>query len=311
MDKRMMLVAAVSGAAVGVVWAGPPGHPQSAERPAARNPLPPGPDGPAFSDNFDSYAPGSPLSGQGGWLLWDLVSPDAFVDSAQSASAPNSAVAVAGTDVVQVFDHTSGQWVAKVKTFTPSGAPGIGYFLMLNTFSHPYVGGGNWSLELDFNPNAAGGPQVISVNRPVSLGGPGNTALPLIFDQWVEVVVSIDLDADTFSVTYGGQPLATNVQWSYNAGPGAGVARIQCIDLYSTMAGFRWDDVALTPVTTGCYANCDGSTTPPVLNVADFTCFLTKFAAGDPYANCDGSTTPPVLNVADFTCFLTKFAGGC
>jgi hypothetical protein len=61
----------------------------------------------------------------------------------------------------------------------------------------------------------------------------------------------------------------------------------------------------------GCYANCDGSTTPPVLNVADFTCFLTKFAAGDPYANCDGSTTPPVLNVADFTCFLTKFAAGC
>ena len=61
----------------------------------------------------------------------------------------------------------------------------------------------------------------------------------------------------------------------------------------------------------GCYANCDGSTTAPVLNVADFSCFLTKFAGQDPYANCDGSTTPPVLNVADFSCFLTKFAGGC
>jgi hypothetical protein len=60
-----------------------------------------------------------------------------------------------------------------------------------------------------------------------------------------------------------------------------------------------------------CYANCDGSTTPPILNVADFTCFLTKFAALDPYANCDGSTIPPVHNVADFTCFLTKFAAGC
>jgi hypothetical protein len=61
----------------------------------------------------------------------------------------------------------------------------------------------------------------------------------------------------------------------------------------------------------GCYANCDGSTTQPILNVADFTCFLTKFAASDPYANCDGSTTPPVHNIADFTCFLTKFAAGC
>jgi hypothetical protein len=60
-----------------------------------------------------------------------------------------------------------------------------------------------------------------------------------------------------------------------------------------------------------CYANCDGSTTPPVLNLADFTCFLDRFAAGDPYANCDGSTSPPVLNVNDFACFLTKFAAGC
>jgi hypothetical protein len=60
-----------------------------------------------------------------------------------------------------------------------------------------------------------------------------------------------------------------------------------------------------------CYANCDGSTTAPVLNVLDFTCFLNKFAAGDPYANCDGSTTAPVLNVLDFSCFLNKFAAGC
>jgi trimeric autotransporter adhesin len=60
-----------------------------------------------------------------------------------------------------------------------------------------------------------------------------------------------------------------------------------------------------------CYPNCDGSTTPPVLNVADFSCFLGKFAAGDPYANCDGSTIEPVLNVADFGCFLAKFAAGC
>jgi YVTN family beta-propeller protein len=60
-----------------------------------------------------------------------------------------------------------------------------------------------------------------------------------------------------------------------------------------------------------CYANCDGSHAAPILNVSDFTCFLQKFAAGDPYANCDGSTAPPVLNVADFTCFLQKFAAGC
>ena len=60
-----------------------------------------------------------------------------------------------------------------------------------------------------------------------------------------------------------------------------------------------------------CYANCDASTAPPTLNLADFTCFLDRFATGDTYANCDGSTTSPVLNVLDFSCFLNAFAAGC
>jgi hypothetical protein len=60
-----------------------------------------------------------------------------------------------------------------------------------------------------------------------------------------------------------------------------------------------------------CQANCDSSTVAPVLNVADFTCFLNRYAAGDLYANCDGSSAEPTLNVADFTCFLQAFAGGC
>lgn len=60
-----------------------------------------------------------------------------------------------------------------------------------------------------------------------------------------------------------------------------------------------------------CPANCDGSTTAPVLNVNDFVCFLNKFSAGDPSANCDCSTSEPVLNVNDFSCFTNKYAGGC
>jgi hypothetical protein len=60
-----------------------------------------------------------------------------------------------------------------------------------------------------------------------------------------------------------------------------------------------------------CYPNCDESTAAPILNVADFTCFLQRFAAGNSYANCDNSTNAPFLNVADFTCFLQRFAAGC
>lgn len=60
-----------------------------------------------------------------------------------------------------------------------------------------------------------------------------------------------------------------------------------------------------------CYANCDGSAGPAMLNILDYVCFQQKFAAGDPAANCDGSVSPPVLNVADFVCFMNKYAAGC
>ena len=60
-----------------------------------------------------------------------------------------------------------------------------------------------------------------------------------------------------------------------------------------------------------CYANCDGSTAAPVLNVNDFSCFLNRYAAGDARANCDNSTVAPVLNVNDFSCFLNRYAVGC
>jgi hypothetical protein len=63
--------------------------------------------------------------------------------------------------------------------------------------------------------------------------------------------------------------------------------------------------------TTPCYANCDGSAMPPVVNISDVTCFMQLYAAGDPRANCDGSTGAPLLSMADFTCFLQRYAAGC
>jgi hypothetical protein len=36
------------------------------------------------------------------------------------------------------------------------------------------------------------------------------------------------------------------------------------------------------PLSVQCYANCDGSTQTPVLNVGDFTCFLQKYSSGCP-----------------------------
>jgi hypothetical protein len=85
-------------------------------------------------------------------------------------------------------------------------------------------------------------------------------------------------------------------------------ARAQAV-LFSGYGGTTFDETWTLGL--ACYANCDGSTAQPALNVHDFACFLNRFAVGEPYANCDHSTTPPTLNVLDFTCFLNAFATGC
>lgn len=76
-------------------------------------------------------------------------------------------------------------------------------------------------------------------------------------------------------------------------------------------AGYGLAAVLTPPPPPACYANCDGSTFRPVLNINDFVCFLGRYAAGESYANCDGSTETPVLNVNDFLCYLNAYALGC
>jgi hypothetical protein len=60
-----------------------------------------------------------------------------------------------------------------------------------------------------------------------------------------------------------------------------------------------------------CYANCDSSSSDPVLSANDFVCFLTRFVSGDPYANCDGSLGQPALTAGDFHCFINAYTAGC
>jgi hypothetical protein len=77
---------------------------------------------------------------------------------------------------------------------------------------------------------------------------------------------------------------------------------------------------ATLTVLAPCYANCDMSTSAPLLNVDDFICFVSAFSEAQAlpysgqvghYANCDASTVVPVLNVLDYLCFIEQFAAGC
>ncbi len=61
-----------------------------------------------------------------------------------------------------------------------------------------------------------------------------------------------------------------------------------------------------------CYADCDPSTGPGVLDIFDFLCFGNRFHAGDPYAcDCDTSTGANVCDIFDFLCFGNAFSAGC
>lgn len=63
---------------------------------------------------------------------------------------------------------------------------------------------------------------------------------------------------------------------------------------------------------SACYADCDRSTGPCVLDIFDFLCFQNRFAAADPYAcDCDTSTGRGVCDIFDFVCFGNAFAAGC
>jgi hypothetical protein len=113
-----------------------------------------------------------------------------------------------------------------------------------------------------------------------------------------------------------GTPLITegDILTVCNGGAARPAIRVRVGDLGLHPVNPSDDLDALDLITAGmalCYANCDDSTTSPVLNVNDYICFQNAFAAGDAYANCDNSTTPPVLNVNDFVCFSSAFAAGC
>jgi hypothetical protein len=139
-------------------------------------------------------------------------------------------------------------------------------------------------------------------------------AVPAAGRYWMSVVAIQPYGAGNPDYRQWGWNLAQNIR-----GP-------VCQQSSSPPGGYspQSNDVAFVLYGTGgtppCYANCDSSTAQPRLNVADFTCFLQRFAEGSAlpaaqqyshYCNCDGGNVPPPLNVADFTCFLQKFAAGC
>jgi hypothetical protein len=158
------------------------------------------------------------------------------------------------------------------------------------TFAPGYFPGG--AVSPSFNPLCA---PIVFTTPYTYQGGP----LLLMVRHTGSGVGSGSLDWVASSFGSGGAQAIAVSSYTSNTGWGGGG------NGGAIVVQFTFEEPA------ACYANCDGSTSAPVLNVLDFNCFINRFSAGETYANCDGSTSDPVLNVLDFNCFLNSFSAGC
>jgi len=121
----------------------------------------------------------------------------------------------------------------------------------------------------------------------------------------------VNLNTSPVALSCGGSavassPASSQTTISVESCPGVTAYQVRCV-VSNDCGGVSSDAATLTI----CYANCDCSTGAPALTASDFSCFLSRFRAGDPYANCDGSTGTPSLTAVDFSCFLNAFRAGC
>jgi uncharacterized repeat protein (TIGR01451 family) len=224
-----------------------------------------------WSDNFDSYATGSQMHGQGGWKGWDNnVAFGALTSSAQARSAPNSVDIVGASDLVHEYTATDGQWIYTAWNYIPTGYAGQSYLILLNTYADG--GPNNWSLQFCFDSTTG---NVVDDQAGTCTGA----GIPYITDQWVENRVEIDLDLDTFNAYYNNTLVASGV-WSDHVS-GSGATSIGAVDLFANNAtSVYWDDMSLLPPFVGepglAVSKSPDTQTVTVGGNADFTITITN-----------------------------------
>jgi len=145
-------------------------------------------------DNFDGYANGSTIIGQGAWVGWEQVgTDDTIVTNAQANSAPHSLQMGGATmvDLVPEFGGaTSGIETLDVMTFVPTGSSTGSSHIGFLSRHKGFQGAANTQWFGPFTLDMAGN-QV-----------PGDDPQTIIRDQWIPVHVDFDIDNKSYDIYY-------------------------------------------------------------------------------------------------------------
>ena len=188
-----------------------------------------------WTENFDSYANGSALHGQGGWTGWNgNPSTTSYVFAGIARSAPNADAQVSNADMVrQIAGVNSGAWVFTAWCYIPAGIGGRDYVTLYNTYYPSDLSSRSTDLVLDMFDN------VVKDNL-----NPTSPQVPLVRDQWAQIRVEFDFELDWQRVFYNGT-LLHEESWSGGSAPG-GALRLQALGLYSAGAPtIFYDDIQL------------------------------------------------------------------
>ncbi len=182
-----------------------------------------------FMEDFESYAAGSDLHGQAGWKGWDnTASAGALVSSTHAYSGANSVQVLGTSDLVHQFDQSGGLWVFTAMQYIPSGTTGESFFILLNQYSDG--GGQDWSVQINFN---------LATGILTTEMANGETT-NIVYDQWIELKLIIDLKNNTVDEYYNGSLLSSHT-WDDNEH-----GTLQAIDLYGNSASsIYYDDIKI------------------------------------------------------------------
>lgn len=186
-------------------------------------------------ENFDSYATGSQLHGQGGWKGWDNIpAATGVTSSAWSLTSPNSAEIGGSANLVHEYSVAGDRWLYSAMQYIPSSSTnGTNYFILLNDYNDggPY----DWSVQLYFD--LATGQVTSSLPQYGTMG-----TASIVRDQWVELLFDINLDANTVDEYYNGSLLASH-PWD-----DGGKNTLDAVDLYggSGASPIFYDNMQLT-----------------------------------------------------------------